>query len=154
MFPVAKHHFQLSPVVFGDALALHYHQPQQRMNVTCNGCWEPMSIEHALDYKRGRVLIQRFKKVRDALADIAAKSYGSVLRHAIVREADLDGKFLALIVDLGVCGVWQPQSDVLFDVHVIRTDTQSCCYQTVQAGCSCRDRGFRYDFRFSGSLRN
>ena len=49
---LSKHHFDLSPVEFRDALALRYHRPLQRMPATCDGCEEPMSMEH-VDYRRG-----------------------------------------------------------------------------------------------------
>ena len=50
-----------------------------------------------------------------------------------MREVDLEGKVSALIADLGVHGVWQAQTEALFDVHVIGTDAQSYYHQTVQA---------------------
>ena len=51
-------------------------------------------------------MIRRHNEVRDGLRDIAAMAYRSVLRKPIVKEADLEGKVPALIVDLEVCGVW------------------------------------------------
>ena len=33
----------------------------------------------------------------------------------------------ALVADLYVRGVWIPQSEALFDIHVVDTDTQSYC---------------------------
>ena len=50
-----------------------------------------------------------------------------VIREPVVREADVAGE--VLITDLGLRGVWQPQTEVLFDIHVIDTDAQShvCC---------------------------
>ena len=33
--------------------------------------------------------------------------------------------FYSVTSDLGVCGVWQPQGEALFDVHVVDTDAQS-----------------------------
>jgi len=30
-----------------------------------------------------------------------------------------------LIADLGICGVWSPKSEVLFDIHITDTDTKS-----------------------------
>ena len=85
-----------------------------------------MSMEHALDCKRGGLMILRHDEVRGALGDIAAMAYRSVLREPIVREADLEGKVPALTADLGFRGIWQPQTETLFDVRVIDTDAQSC----------------------------
>ena len=108
MLLLAKHHFDLSSVEFGDALALFYHRPLQRVPVACDGCGEPMIMKHALDCKRGGFMIQGHNQVRDAPGKIAAMAYRSALREPIVSEADLEGKVLALIADLGVHGVWQP----------------------------------------------
>ena len=46
-----------------------------------------------------------------------------------MREADETSRILALIVELGVKGVWQPQSEVIFDIQIVDTDAQSyaCC---------------------------
>ena len=63
-----------------------------------------MNMEHDLDCKKGGLVIKRCNKVRDALGDITAMAYRSVLREPIVREADLEGKAPALIADLG--GSW------------------------------------------------
>ena len=81
-------------------------------------------MEHALGCKRGGLVMQRHSEVRDTLGDIAAMAYSSVLREPVVREADPDGKAPALITELGVHGLWQPQTEALFDVHVIDTDAQ------------------------------
>lgn len=35
--------------------------------------------------------------------------------------------FTSQIVDLRICGVWQPQADVLFDVCVVDVDAPSYC---------------------------
>lgn len=38
-----------------------------------------------------------------------------------------------LIADLGVRGVWQPQTEALFDIRVIDTDAQSNAHCSVNA---------------------
>ena len=53
---MSKHHFDLSPA--------------HRMPVMCDWCWEPMSIEHALDCKRGGLVIQRHNEVRMLLGTL------------------------------------------------------------------------------------
>ena len=39
-----------------------------------------------------------------------------------MREVDKTNGIPALIADLGMMGVWQPQSEVLPDIHVIDID--------------------------------
>ena len=47
---------------------------------------------------------------------------GQVKREPIVSEDDDDGIFIS---DLGIRGVWSPQSEALFDIRVTGTDAQS-----------------------------
>ena len=47
-----------------------------------------------------------------------------VRREPIVKDAQ-DDSGEVLIADLGVRGVWLPQSEALFDIQIIDTDTQS-----------------------------
>ena len=46
-----------------------------------------------------------------------------MVREPAVCDSDADGP--GLIADLGVRGVWQPQSEALFDVRAVNTDAQS-----------------------------
>ena len=63
--------------------------------------------------------------MRDALGDLAAIVYKDVVREPIVQEADNSRGRPALIADLSIRGVWQPQTAALLDVRVIDTDAQS-----------------------------
>ena len=73
----------------------------------CDGCGASLTMQHALDCKVGGLVIQRHNELRDCIGDIAAQ----VVREPIVREAEGDS---GLWLDLGVCGVWQPQAEALF----------------------------------------
>ena len=59
------------------------------------------------------------------VGDLAALvcTWGRVVSEPVVRDASVDGE--ALIADLGVRGVWEPQAMALFDVHVVDTDDRS-----------------------------
>ena len=46
----------------------------------------------------------------------------------------------ALIADLGVRGVWQPQTEALFDIRVVDTDTQSYTERSVEAVLSSAEQ--------------
>ena len=72
--------------------------------------------------KRGGLIVQRHNEIRDAIGDLAPLLWGQVTREPIVSEDGEDG---SLIADLGICGVWSPQSEVLFDIRVTDTDAQS-----------------------------
>ena len=54
-----------------------------------------------------------------------AMGFNSVLKEPIVREGDVQGDNPGLVADLAVRGLWQPQTEALFDVRVIDTDAES-----------------------------
>ena len=85
----------------------------------CDGCGEQFSFQHALDCKKDGLGTQRQNEVRDALGDLAAIVYKDVVREPIVQEADDASGRPALIADLSILGVWQPQTAALLDVRVV-----------------------------------
>ena len=141
VMPVARHQFDLSAVEFRDALAIRYSRPLLRMPANCDGCGGPFDMTHALDCKKGGLVTQRHNEVRDALGDIAALAYKEVVREPVVREADEARGISALVADLGVRGVWQPQTEALFDVRVIDTDTQSYVQRAVSSVLATAESG-------------
>ena len=88
ILPLSYHHFDLSRVEFCDALDLRYHHSHFR-----EWC-------HALDCKKGRLVIQRHNEICDALGDYVAMGFKEVLREPIVKEADDSAESPALIADL------------------------------------------------------
>lgn len=125
IMPVACHQFDLSAVEFCDALAIRYGCPLLRMPASCDGCGAPFDLGHALDGKKGGLFTQLHNEIRDALRDIGAMAYKEVVREPVGRDADDARGVPALVADLGVRGVWEPQSEALFDVRVVDTDAQS-----------------------------
>ena len=140
VMPVARHQFDLSVVEFRDALALRYSRPLLRMPANCDGCGGPFDMTHALDCKKGGLVTQRHNEVRDALGNIAALAYKEVVREPVVREADEARGISALVADLGVRGVWQPQTEALFDVRVVDTDAQSYVQRAVSSVLATAER--------------
>ena len=62
------------------------------------------------------IIIQRHNEIRDALGDLASIAYKDVVREPVVREPNDHEKVPALVADLSVRGVWQPQATTFFDV--------------------------------------
>ena len=54
-----------------------------------------------------------------------AMGFNNVLKEPIVRDGDIQGDNQGLVTDLAVRGIWQPQTEALFDVRVIDTDPES-----------------------------
>ena len=109
------------------------HRPSLRMPAQSDGCGASFSLEHALDRKKGGLVTQRHTEVRDAVGDIATLVYREVTNEPIVRAPDDTRNLPALVADLGVRGVWQPQTEALFDIRVIDTDAQSHVQRSVDA---------------------
>ena len=84
---------------------------------------------HALDCKKGGLVIPQHSEARDALGDIAALGYKEVVREPVDEAKGIS----ALVTDLGVRGVWEPQAEALFDICGVDTDAQSYTHCTVSA---------------------
>ena len=86
-------------------------------------------MSHALDCRKGGLVVRCHNEVCDALGDLACLACKDVIREPIVRDSDADGP--GLIADLGVHGMWQPQGEALFDEWVVDTDAQSYISRSV-----------------------
>ena len=51
--------FDLSATEFRDSLALRYHRPLLRLPALCDGCGSQFSTGHALDFRKGSLVIMR-----------------------------------------------------------------------------------------------
>ena len=58
-----------------DYLFLRYSLDPPDLPHYCNGCKPTFSICHALDCKRGRLVMARNNKIRDGVADLARKAF-------------------------------------------------------------------------------
>ena len=55
------------------------------------------------------------------------------MREPVVREPNAREKVPALVADLSVRGVWQPQATTFFDVRVVDSDANSYLHRDVGA---------------------
>ena len=78
-------------------------------------------------------MIQRHNEVRNCLGDISSEVWPSVIKEPIVREADPSSYDVGLRLDLGVRGVWLPQTEALCDICIIDTDAPSYKHCTPEA---------------------
>ena len=131
VLPFSEYHFDLSPVEFRDAISLRYGRNLPGLPAHCDGCGDSFSVQHALDCKKGGLVIRRHNEIRDALGDVCALVFPEVVREPVVKDVD-DG-FGSLVADLGVRGLWQPQVMGLIDVRVVDTDAPSYVGKPVEA---------------------
>jgi len=84
---------------------------------SCDGCGTPFSIEHALDYRIGGLIGQRHNEVRDVVGDLASLVWNPDVKDPVVKDPVVsDGSGGIFEPDLCVRGVWQPQTEALYEV--------------------------------------
>ena len=101
VLPFACHQFKnLSAQQFCDALSLQYHS---MIPFSCDGCGSSFSLSHALDCRKGGLVMQCHNEVQDALGDLAALAYKDVIHKSVVRDGNAEVS--ALVADLGIRGM-------------------------------------------------
>ena len=123
VLPLEKDQFDLSAQEFRDALALRYRKPLLNLPGTCDGCGATFTVDHALDCRFGGFVTRRHNEVHDAVGNLVSLVWNPVRRVPIVKEAGNDCG--ALIADLVIRGIWQPQCEAIFDIRVVDTDALS-----------------------------
>ena len=68
--------------------------------------------------------------MQDAFGDLASLVWNPVVKEPVVSD-DSGGIFEPLVADLCLRGVWQPQTQSLFDIRGVDTDTRSYCGRTL-----------------------
>ena len=125
VLPLARSQFDLLAQEFRDGLALRYRKPLLSLSSVCDGCGAPLSIEHALDCRFGGLVTRRHNEVRDAFGELASLFWSPVVKEPVVNDGSAGSD--TLIADLCVHGVWEAQTEALFDIRVIDTDARSYC---------------------------
>lgn len=124
--PILKDDFNLSSVEFRDALCLRYRKPLLQLPPICDGCSAPFTTTHALDCRKGGLVIHRHHEIRDLFHDLSSLVWPCIAKEPVVRDGSMsDPPCESLIADFSARGVWQPQVTALFDVRVIDTDAPS-----------------------------
>ena len=119
--PIQKDHFDLSATKFRDALCIRYLKPLLNRHPNCDGCGELFSTSHALDCRKGGLIIQRHNELRDVLIDLSSNVWNQVTKDPLIDDIATE----CLRADIGIRGAWQPQAMALFDVRVLDSDAPS-----------------------------
>eukprot|EP00731_Ephydatia_muelleri_P019516 Em0012g341a len=98
-----------------------------------DGCGADFTLQHALDFKKGGLVILCHNEIHDCIGDLASQVRPQVIKEPVVNEATVTTGDPGLRLDLGIRGVWQPQVEALFDVRVVDTDTPSHCHRAQNA---------------------
>jgi hypothetical protein len=103
------------------------HRPLLRLPALCDGCGSQFTTGHALDCRKGGLVIQRHNEIRDALGDLASIAYKEVLREPVIRKPNVQKNVPALVADLSV------RTTTFFDERVVDTDARSYVQRDVNA---------------------
>ena len=117
--------FSMTPDAFRDAVALRYARIPPKMRSVCDGCGEDFSLSHALDCKKGGLVVLRHNDFRDLNIDLLKKSgLTQVTEEPVLKESSVDGTD-GLRVDWSARSFWESQREALFDCCIINADAPS-----------------------------
>jgi hypothetical protein len=141
---------ELSAQEFRDALLLRYGPCPPDLPIQCDGCQQKFSVRHALECKRGGLVISRHNEIRDKLSDLASKAFfSSTVRdeprihtsHAAEPRSN-HGKPVSPVVkrlfqnnrtedrgDILVRGLWACGTDCIIDVRIMDVDSKTQRYK-------------------------
>jgi hypothetical protein len=66
---------ELSAQEFRDALLVRYDKTPPDLPTHCDGCYKPFDLRHALECKKGGLVICRHNEIKDELVALAAKAF-------------------------------------------------------------------------------
>ena len=125
VLPTHDNQFLMSADEFRDSIALRYGRSPTKMPGFCDGCSQPFDISHALDCKKGGLVIARHNESRDLNIELLKLSgLTQITKEPILSESNSDGEG-ALRVDWGVRGFWDFQREALFDIRILNADAPS-----------------------------
>ena len=131
--PSQHDHFCLSKQEFRDAISVRYHKTLKNAPSLCDGCGDVFTLQHSLCCKKGGLVTLRHNEIRDTVGDLAALMWNNIIREPIIREQDPDSGEPALVADLLMRGVWNPQEGASFDIRVVDTDAPSYQARTIES---------------------
>ena len=95
----------------------------------CDGCDATSTVDRALDCRFGSLVTSRHSEVREAVGNLASLVWNPVRCEPIVNDAGRDDEQGALVADLAIRGVWQPQCEGIFDIRIVQ-DTDVLSYRS------------------------
>ena len=133
ILPTNDNFFALSPDEFRDAVALRYQFTPKGLPSTCDGCSEDFDLCHALNCKKGGLVIARHNELRDLNCDLCSLAgLSQIISEPIVQESNEDDELEGLRADWSVRGFWDSQRTALFDVCIFNADACSLRNQSLQ----------------------
>lgn len=115
--PILKDNFNLSSVELRNALCLRNFKTLLQLPPLCNGCGAPFTTTHALDCRKGELVIHRHHEIRDLFHDLSSLVWSCTTKEPVVRDGSLyDPPVETFIVDFSarVFGNHRPLPFLMF----------------------------------------
>ena len=110
--PYSENHFDLSTFEFCDALCLRYLKPLLNVPPKCDGCGDPFTTSHALDCRRGGLVVQRHNEIPNLVSDLSSLVWSQVVKEPLFEDDSLHHVGLRADVGIrGACDIWVLDSD-------------------------------------------
>ncbi|KAF6214159.1 hypothetical protein GE061_008898 [Apolygus lucorum] len=100
VIPLAADNLDLSTTQFRDAISMRYGRKPSNLPTKCDGCEAVMTLNHALNCKKGGLVKRGHDQVRDEVAELAKLAWRGVMVEPIMLESG-DGT-PGLIADIKV----------------------------------------------------
>ena len=126
--PLEDQGFTLNKGEFRDALAIRYNSELRGLPTKCP-CDKPFSINHAMDCKRGGLVIIRHNNIRDFQANLLRQVCNDVETEPPLQP--LDGEQISGLTgdeakpDIRARGFWRQGQNAFFDIRVTNTNCTS-----------------------------
>ena len=85
----------------------------------------PFTVKHALDCKKGGLVVQRHSEVCDVISDHSTMAWNQLDKEPVIRDSSDSGSNDNLRVEVAVKDVWLPQTVPALDIMVLDTDASS-----------------------------
>ena len=95
--PVQKDNFDLSAIEFHDTFCFRYKEPLQNLPLSYNGCGRLFTTSHALDCRKGSLVVQRHIEICDTIYDLTSLVFNLVTREPIIQDRSDDPPQKALV---------------------------------------------------------
>jgi hypothetical protein len=87
VLPLKKDNLDLSCSEFRDSICLRYSKPLLHLPSHCDGCGGTFSTSHALDCKKGDLVVICHNEIRDFIFDMSSLVRSQIVKEPVVREA-------------------------------------------------------------------
>jgi len=150
VFPQTRNNTSIGKDEFRDGLCMQYHYQPANLPKKCDGCNKPFKVEHALQCKKGWLVIMRHNDIASEIGALASLAYG---RAAVRDEQIINTSHDAAPTkqekssnlndnkgDVMIRWLWKKMTQAILDIRVTDLDAKSYCSKTVEKVLATQER--------------